>query len=115
MKKFTILLLFFLCLSFNIIGITTLAVTPSNVLKEGVYKLSDLNISEGNLYDITNISPKEDAYIIVFDENFVIMQSIRLSTSIKSFNLVPLKTTYQLVVLGKTELYINPRPISNEK
>ncbi|MDS0526671.1 hypothetical protein NNC19_13345 [Clostridium sp. SHJSY1] len=111
MKKFIILFLTFLCLSFNLLGITTLAVTSSNVLKQGVYKLSDLNVSTENLYDITNISQNEDAYLLVFDENFVIMQSLRLSPSIKSFNLVPLKPSYQLVVLGKSEVYINPRPV----
>ncbi|MBD7913473.1 hypothetical protein [Clostridium cibarium] len=111
MKKFTISCLIFLCLSFNIIGVNTLAVTPSNVLKQGVYTLSDLNVSTDNLYDITNISQNEDAYILIFNENFVIMQSLRLSPSIKSFNLVPLKPNYQLVVLGKSEVYINPRSV----
>ena len=111
MKKFTILFLIFLCLSFNFFEVTTFAVTPANVLKEGVYTLSDLNLSLDNLYDITNISLDEDAYILIFDENYVIMQSLRLSPSIKSFNLIPLNPKYKLVVLGKTEIYINPRQV----
>jgi hypothetical protein len=111
MKKFAVLFLIFLCLSFNFFGVTTFAVSSTNVLKEGVYTLSDLNISPDNLYDITNLSSTEDAYILIFDENYVIMQSLRLSPSIKSFNLVPLKPSYKLVLLGKTEVYIAPRQV----
>ena len=111
MKKFTILFLIFLCLSFDFFGVTTFAVSSTNVLKEGVYTLSDLNISPDNLYDIVNVSSEEDAYILIFDENYVIMQSLRLSPSIKSFNLVPLKPNNKLVILGKTEVYISPRAV----
>lgn len=111
MKKFTVLFLISLCLSFNFFKVTTFAVLPTNVLKEGVYTLSDFNISPGNLYDITNVSSTEDAYIIVFDQNYVILQSLRLSPSIRSFNLVPLQPNNKLVVLGKTEVYIAPRVV----
>ena len=111
MKKFIVLFLIFLCLSFNFFGVTAFAVSSTNVLKEGIYNLSDLNISPDNLYDITNISSTEDAYILIFDENYVIMQSLRLSPSIKSFNLVPLKPNSKLIVLGKTEIFITPRPV----
>ncbi|MBD7912038.1 MULTISPECIES: hypothetical protein [Clostridium] len=111
MKKFAVLCLAFLFLSFNILGVKTLAVSQTNVLKQGVYTVSDLNPSEGNLYDIVNVSQIENAYILIFDENFVIMQSLRLPISVKSFNLIPLKPNYQLVVLGKSEIYISPRPV----
>ncbi len=110
MRKFTVLFLIFLCLSFNIMGVTSSAVASSNLLKQGVYTLSDFNISPDNLYDVTNVSSTEDAYIIIFDENYAIMQSLRLSPNIKSFNLVPLKPSYKIVILGKTEVYIAPRP-----
>ncbi|MFT8352288.1 hypothetical protein [Clostridium saccharoperbutylacetonicum] len=111
MKKFTVLFLIFLCLSFDFFRVTTFAQNSTNVLKEGVYTLSNLQISSDNLYNITNVSETEDAYILIFDENYVIMQSLRLSPSIKSFNLVPLKPSYKLVILGKTEIYITPRPV----
>ena len=109
MKKFSILFLIFLCLSFDFFGVTTFAVSSTNVLKEGIYTLSDLNISLDNLYNITNVSTTEDAYIIVFNENYVVLQSLRLSPSIKSFNLVPLQPSNKLVILGKTEVFIAPR------
>jgi hypothetical protein len=111
MKKFIVLFLISLCLSFSFFGITTFAAIPTNVLKEGVYTLSDFNISPDNLYNITNVSSTEDAYVIIFNENYVILQSLRLSPSIKSFNLVPLQPNNKLVVLGKTEVFIAPRPV----
>lgn len=111
MKKFTVLFLIFFCLSFSFFGVTTFAELSTNVLKEGVYTLSNLQISPDNLYNITNVSSTEDAYILIFDENYVIMQSLRLSPSIKSFNLVPLQPKNKLVVLGNTEIYIAPRPV----
>ena len=111
MKKFIVLFVIFLCLSFNFLGVTTFAILSTNVLKEGIYTLSDFNISPDNLYDITNVSSTEDAYILIFDENYVIMQSLRLSPNIKSFNLVPLQPNNKLVILGKTEVYIAPRSV----
>lgn len=108
-EKICCVFLIFLCLSFDFFGVITFAQPSNNVLKEGVYTISDLQISPDNLYDITNISSTEDAYILIFDEKYVIMQSLRLSPSIKSFNLVPLQSGNKLVVLGKTEIYINPR------
>lgn len=111
MKKIAVVFLIFLCMSLNFFGVTTFAQNPSNVLKEGVYTLANLQVSPENLYDITNVSPTEDAYIIIFDENYVIMQSLRLSPIIRSFNLIPLQPQYKLVVLGKTEVYIAPRKV----
>lgn len=110
-KKFIISLLIFISLLFSFVEATSFAVLSTNILKEGVYTLSDFKISTDNLYNITNISSTEDAYIIIFDEKYVIMQSIRLSPNIRSFNLIPLKPQYKLVVLGKTEVYIAPREI----
>lgn len=109
MKKFALVFLFFLCISFNFFRVITFAQNPTNVLKEGVYTLANLRVSPENLYDITNVSSTEDAYIIIFDENYVVMQSLRLSPIIRSFNLVPLQPQYKLVVLGNTEVYIEPR------
>ncbi|MEQ8156962.1 MAG: hypothetical protein ABRQ25_19165 [Clostridiaceae bacterium] len=110
MKKFTVLFLISLSLSFNILSIKPLAATTVNLLKQGIYSLSDLNISPNNLYNIVNTSSTKDAYLLVFDKNYVIMQSLRLSPGIKSFNLVPLQPDYKIILLGDTEIYISPRP-----
>jgi hypothetical protein len=54
MKKFTILFLIFLCLSFNIIGLTPAAAVP-DTFKQGIYTSADLKVAPGNVYSITNI------------------------------------------------------------
>lgn len=56
MRKFTstFLILLFLFL----IPSKANAVSNTNTFKEGVYKVSDFNFSEGNLYYIQNVSEK---------------------------------------------------------
>ena len=107
MRKFTILFLFFLCLSFSIILIAPITTFAQNMLKQGVYTLSDLNKSPDNLYEVKNISSKDSAYIVIFDEENIIMQTIRLSPNSISYNLVPLKHDYKVVLLGKAEVFID--------
>ena len=108
MKKFTMLFLIFLCLSFNIMGATSVVANGSNILKQGVYTLSDLNISPDNMYTVQNTSSTNKSYILVFDDNDVKMQSIRLFPNSTKFNLISIKPDYKIVVLGKGEVYINP-------
>lgn len=105
MKKFTILLFFLICLSFNIVTITPASTT--NVFKEGVYKVSDFNFSQDNLYTVQNISSEKGVYLLIFDENQVGLQYIRLKPKSIKYNLVPLKPDYRLVILGDGEAFIS--------
>lgn len=107
MKKFSILFLFFLLLNFTQVKYANALI--QNLIKQGVYTLSDLNYSKDNLYEVKNTSSKECAYIAVFDENNIILQSIRLEPNSASYNLVPLKADYKIVVLGKAEIFIDPK------
>ena len=77
MKKFTILLFFLLCLSFNILKVTSAA--PTNLFKEGVYKVADFNLSPDNLYSVQNICESNGVYVLIFDENQIGLQYIRLT------------------------------------
>lgn len=109
MKKHTVLFLFFLCLFSNIILVSSKTAFSQNIMKQGVYTLADLNKSPDNLYEVENTSSKEKSYIAIFDEDDIILQSIRLSPNSISYNLVPMKPDYKIVVLGKGELYITPK------
>ncbi|MEQ8197833.1 MAG: hypothetical protein ABRQ27_07500 [Clostridiaceae bacterium] len=110
MKKFTILFLIFLCLSFNTMGIKPAAAFGENTFKQGVYTLSQLNILPDKLYDVTNTSSEEGALVLVYDENEVEQQVIRLKPGGASFNLVPMKPGYKVVILGDvSEVFISPR------
>jgi len=110
MKKFTILFLIFLCLSLNTTGIKPAAAFRENTFKQGVYTLSQLNILPDKLYDVTNTSSEEGALVLVYDENEVEQQVIRLKPGGASFNLVLMKPGYKVVILGDvSEVFISPR------
>ena len=105
MKKFTIIFLILVCLLFNIIMI--IPAFAANVFKEGIYKASDFNFSSENTYNVQNISSTDSVYILIFDINQLQMQSIRLIPKSASYNLIPLKTSYRVVVVGKGEVFID--------
>lgn len=101
MKKCTCVFLISFFLLFN--SIPALAV---NVFKEGVYKASDFNLSTENLYSVQNVSQKDNVYVLLFDENQLQVQSIRLGPQSGKYNLLPLKPDYRIVIVGKGEVYI---------
>lgn len=105
MKRFTMLLLILLCLLFNIITITP--AFAANTFKEGIYKTTNFNFSKGNLYSVQNISSTDSVYVLIFDDNQLQMQSIRLIPNSVKYNLVPLTPNYRVVVVGKGEVYID--------
>ena len=105
MKKFTIIFLILVCLLFNMIMI--IPAFAANIFKEGIYKVSDFNFSSENLYSIQNISSTDSVYVLIFDENQLQMQSIRLVSKSANYNLVPLKPSYRVVVVGKGEVFID--------
>lgn len=104
MKKLTVLSIFIFLL-FNIIAIApTLAATS---FKEGIYQVSDLNISQGNNYTIQNTSDKDSIFMIIFDENQHELQSIHLSPKSIKYNLIPLEPSYRIVIVGTGEVSID--------
>ncbi|EHJ00410.1 hypothetical protein CDLVIII_3865 [Clostridium sp. DL-VIII] len=103
MKKFIIfsILLF---LSFNILlSASVFAVTN---FKEGIYQLSNFNVSPNNRYTIQNISPSQSVYVLLFDENQLQIQSIRLKPNSENYSLLPLQPNYRLIVVGNGEVII---------
>ncbi|MEQ8154362.1 MAG: hypothetical protein ABRQ25_05700 [Clostridiaceae bacterium] len=112
MKKFAVLLSIFLWLSFNVIGLApAMAAEPiyANTFKEGVYKLSDFAVSTDQMYTAKNTSASENAYLLLFDENQILIQSIRLAPSSIMYNLLPLKPEYRIVIIGGGDVNIIPQ------
>jgi len=105
MKKCTVLFLIFLCLSFNIISATPVA--AATTFKEGLYKAADFKFSSDNLYYIQNISEKDNVYVLLFDENQLQIQSIRLGPKSLKYNLLPLKPEYRIVIVGNGSIDIS--------
>jgi hypothetical protein len=105
MKKLTTLLLILICLSFNILTAKPAFAVTS--FKEGIYQLSDFNISQSNNYTIQNVSSNDTIFMIIFDENQHELQSIHLSPKSINYRLVPLQPNYRIVLVGNGEVIIS--------
>ena len=105
MKKFTILFLILLCLSFNMMIIAPLAQTSG--IKEGLYTASDFKLAPNTTYIIQNLSSDDSVFVLVFNENNVVQQSLRLETQSPKFNLFPLKPEYKILIVGNGDVSIS--------
>lgn len=103
MKKFILIFLISILLIFNMAYPTFAA----NIFKEGVYKASDFNFSAENTYNVQNISQKDSVYIILYDENQLQIQAIRLAPQSKKYNLLPLKPDYRIAIVGNGDVFID--------
>lgn len=103
MKKYTISFLISILLLFNL----TFSTFAVNIFKEGVYKAADFNFSSNNAYVVQNISSKNSVYILLFDENQLQLQAIRLEPKSEKYNLLPLKPEYRIVIIGNGEVFID--------
>lgn len=105
MKKFTSVFLISLFLSFNMFIVTSVAETK--VLKEGFYKATDLNFSPNRVYVIQNISQNNAVFMLIFDGNQNLQQSIRLKPQLQKFKLIPIQPNYRFVIAGNGEVSIS--------
>lgn len=108
MKRFAVKFLILLFLTFNVIRLIP-AFAVGNIFTQGIYKLSDFNISNTGIFTIENVSETEGMYLYILNENQDTMESIRLVPSIQKFDTVPIKPNYSILIIGKGEVYIAPR------
>jgi hypothetical protein len=82
-------------------------IPTTNVFKEGVYNLTDFKgLLQDKIYGVQNVSLDKIAYIIILDNNFVILQSIELIPQSIKYILAPLKSNYKVVIIGDGDVYI---------
>ncbi|AGF55767.1 hypothetical protein B0P06_000116 [Clostridium saccharoperbutylacetonicum] len=103
MKKFLLIFLITIFLSFNLVHLGFAV----NIFKEGIYKAADFNFSTENTYSVQNVSPKDSVYILLFDENQLQLQSIRLGPQSGKYNLLPLKPDYRIAIVGNGDVFID--------
>lgn len=104
MKKLTITSLILICLFLNVFNpISAFAVTT---FKEGIYKLSDFNVSSDIYYTIQNISSDSNVYVLIFDENQRQLQALRLLPNSQNYTVIKLEPKYRLVIIGNGEVLI---------
>lgn len=107
MKKLITSTLVFICLFFNIFTINSSAIPQGNLIKEGIYDVSDLGLSSDKIYAIQNTSTTDTAFVILFDDHSNIIQFIKLMPSSSKQNLLPMKPDYRLIIVGTTQVFIS--------
>lgn len=107
MKKTIVLLLITLFLLLNILIVPSEAQVMN--LKEGLYSVSELNISPDEIYTIQNISFTDRIQVFIFDENQTIIQSIRLRPQAPKYELQPLQPNYEIGIIGNGETIITKK------
>ncbi len=105
MKKFTVILIILITLILSTFASTR--VFAENIITEGVYKATDFNISPNESYIVQNVSANESVFLTLYDENQVIIQSIRLEPKSAKYNLIPLKPDYRIVIVGNGQIFID--------
>ncbi|NRT77887.1 hypothetical protein [Clostridium beijerinckii] len=109
MKRFSVLFLIFLSLTFTIIGLKPVfSISTTNIYKQGIYTLSDFNTAKDGVYSVSNVSATENMSIIITDKEQNILQSIRLKTNSEKHNTIPIDPNDTIILLGKGAVYINP-------
>ncbi|MDD7794276.1 hypothetical protein [Clostridium sp. 'White wine YQ'] len=102
MKRFIAFFIILSCISFNIM----IPASATTLFKEGVYKLSDLNVPEGEFYSAVNLSKENEVLVQIYDEKQVLLQLLKMPPGAKKFNLVSLKPNYRIVILGNGQISI---------
>lgn len=107
MKKSIAVFLILICLIFT--TVISIPAFTKNIFKEGVYKSSNFNFSENETYFVQNVSSDNSVFLTIYDENQLIIQSIRLQPSSNRYDLIPLKPEYRIVIVGNGEVFIDPK------
>ncbi len=107
MKKIFVLTLVFICILFNSFSIKTLAIPQGNLIKEGIYDVSNLGLALDKVYEIQNTSKDKMAFVILFDDHDNMIQFIKLLPDSSKQRLLPMKAHYRLIILGTTEVFIS--------
>lgn len=120
MKKFIIIFCFILFISFNINLVTVTAQykessarfynstnfrlinakVNSTTLTQGIYKVSDTNLSIGSPVTATLDSPNNKVVIIVINSKQEIQELIRLGPKTIKYNLKPLSNDSSIIIFG---------------
>lgn len=104
MKKFIVSLLILLFLSFNMVTVMPLAI--GNIFKEGFYKPSDFNLSSKSNYTVRNVSSTDNVYVLVFDKNHALYQSIRMEPNSPKYDLLSIDPDFRIAIVGKGEVFL---------
>jgi hypothetical protein len=77
------------------------------ILREGLYKMKDLNLSENTIHTIQNNSLTESAFVVIFDANQIVQEVIKLNPQSEKYPLPAIQTGYEIVIVGNGEITIS--------
>ncbi|WP_242655200.1 hypothetical protein [Clostridium cellulovorans] len=78
----------------------------TSTLREGFYRVSNLNLNPGKSYNIENVSFSSRVVVFILDDNQIIQQVLRLIPQSGKFNIIPMEYVYRVVILGDGEVRI---------
>lgn len=107
MKRFLSAFLISFYLIFNTVGLRY-AFSQSNIYAQGIYTLSDFNISKTSTFAIQNVSRTDHMYLFVFDENLGVVELLRLPPNSPKVDTVPIDPDDIILLIGKGEIYLTP-------
>lgn len=108
MKKFIILFLIFLCLSFSMIESKS-TFAASNTFTQGIYKVSDFGESKNHIYTIQIIRPQDNIYVTILDENLNVIEGVGLLPKSPKIDTIPVQDNFKVIIIGKGEVTISPK------
>ena len=80
------------------------------VVKQGIYTISQLNLSPDADYVVQNNSFSERALVIIYDSKPNSIQFVRLIPQSKKYSLKPLQNDYTILVLGSESVTFYREP-----
>lgn len=95
-KTIAIILLFLLISSSNASGIIKQDI---KTLEEGIYRVSTFITPLDKINYVRNTSEKDLVYLMVFDKNSALVQTLRLEPKSEKFRLVQLDPTYTIAII----------------
>jgi hypothetical protein len=88
-------------------SVTALAQIGTNLIKEGIYSVSDLNLSPDKIYSIQNVSTDKVAFVMLFNDHDEFLQYIKLLPKSAKQRLLPIKPEYRIIITGETEVFVS--------
>jgi hypothetical protein len=99
-KKFIYIFSIFSLLLFTTNSITAIADPESKSFTQGLYYFKDTGLITGSAYKIRNSSPTGKAIVIVFDDNQLMQEYIRLEPNSPDYILKPLTYGSIIIIIG---------------
>lgn len=74
---------------------------------QGIYTQKELNLSPNASHTIQNNSSDKYAFVIIFDTNQIVQQTIQLEPNSEKYQLETLLPEFLLVIIGESEIIIS--------